>query len=207
MPVPFIPVPNTLEARIGLDIRGQRMIMLLHFTYSGAPGATERAALNTAMHTFWTNQLKPTLTNEVALSDITVTDMSSSSAPQTVAVINPVEPGTIALGCAPTGSALCVTHRTNLRGRSFRGRSYVPGMVYEPGSQLPTNFNLSRVSAVVSAFSWLLTAANTAAGIWSVVSKFANLVPRSSGLTTPITAVSADQFIDSQRRRLAGRGV
>jgi hypothetical protein len=31
-------------------------------------------------------------------------------------------------------------------------------------------------------------------------------VPRVSGVTTPITAVSADQFFDSQRRRLLGRG-
>jgi hypothetical protein len=42
---------------------------------------------------------------------------------------------------------------------------------------------------------------------WVVLSKFFAKNPRSTAVATPITAVSADQYLDSQRRRLTGRGV
>lgn len=203
--MPFIPTPNALEAALKWDHHGIEVCMVLHFGFSGAPGATERANLATAMHTWWTNQLKPFVCPPYLLKEIDIRDLSSSAAPVTVLSVSPFEAGTSAGSPSPSNVALVVTHRTAARGRSYRGRSYVfgwSGGVLTNEDIVSTGF----VGSILGAFDWLRTPVNVAAGIWSVLSRFTANNPRSQGVMTPITAVSADTIVDSQRRRLPGRG-
>lgn len=203
--MPFIAALDTLHVTMKFNQAAGLGILGFDFKYNSTPGLTERTNLAVAMHTFWTNQLKPQITSGVQLTEIDVTDLSSASGPTYTLIISPSEAGTHTGAPEPPNVALVVTHRTAQRGRSFRGRTYLWGLdkAQENNSY---DFNLTYVGNIVTAMGWLLTAANTAAGIWSVVSRFANNAPRVNAVVTPITAVSADQYMDSQRRRLFGRG-
>jgi hypothetical protein len=202
----FIPVSNCLNAKMIYTLGGQRIQNNLYFTLNAAPVSTDRDALATAMHTFWTNQLKPNLSSDIALVEIDIVDLSSANAPVTQLFVTP-EPGTLAgvtVG-VPSGSAIVVTFRTANRGRNYRGRNYLGGL---SGNALtsPTSYNSTQVANLISAFAWLLDTAHTAGQLWSVVSRYLNKAPRSAGIKIPVTAVTADTALDSQRRRLLGRG-
>lgn len=203
--MPFIPVNNTLQAKLIMQSNNQDVINDLYFVFAAAPLAADRALLATAMHTFWTNHYKLHTPDSVQLREIDIVDLSSSSAPTTQLIINPVEAGSLVGAICPLNTSLCISLRTALRGKNYRGRVYTPPQRQADEATAGT-WNTSLVSNLLTDFAWLLTAANTASGIWSVVSRFLNNSPRGSGVTTPITAVTADVNIDSQRRRLIGRG-
>jgi hypothetical protein len=62
-------------------------------------------------------------------------------------------------------------------------------------------------AAFVAAYEELLDPAVITVGEWSVASRFTNNEPRTTGISAPVTAVQAtDNIVDSQRRRLPGRG-
>lgn len=203
--MPFIATANTLKCLLKYNWANQTVVQDLWFKYNSAPGSTERAALATAMHTWWTNQIKPYLCDNIGLFEVDVIDMSTQNGPVYTLTLTSPEVGGDTGDSVPLNAALCVSLRTASRGRNFRGRNYIGGI---PLSSVPTpgTFATGIVSNILTAFSWFLTPSNVAAGIWSVVSWYLNKSARSSGLATPITAVTADTLIDSQRRRLIGRG-
>jgi len=99
----------------------------------------------------------------------------------------------------PNNAALVISWRTGAIGRSFRGRSFM-GAIAE---------SLTIGSSVVSAYltQAVAFAARNITG-WTVNSIFYNAVVASRAKTVLTVIVSAiiDAAIDSQRRRLIGRG-
>lgn len=61
----------------------------------------------------------------VSLANVEIRDVRQANQPLLSASVD--SPGTGAGDLLPRGNALVVTSRTNLAGRSFRGRTYVPG--------------------------------------------------------------------------------
>lgn len=203
--MPFIPTTNAVKVIMKYNWANQVVVQDLWFTFTSAPTATNRSNLATAMHTWWTSQIKPYLCDNFGLTEIAVVDMQSQNGPVTLLTLTSPEVGGDAGDSVPLNAAMCISLRTASRGRNFRGRNYMGGM---PLSSVPTpgTFTTTLVSNIITAFSWLMTTSNTASGLWSIVSWYLNKTLRSSGLATPISAVTADTLIDSQRRRLIGRG-
>ena len=203
--MPFIPTANAVKSVLGFTLANQQVKTILTFSYAGPPSTANMISLNTALHTFWTNQLKPQMAPQLSLQEIVTYDLASSSAPSATLVITGGEVGTSGTDCLHNNVALCVTKRTASRGRNYRGRAYLSGIPSTQGSG-STGISSAWVANVLTAFSWLLTPANVASFTWTVLSYFLNKTPRSTGLSTPVTAISADFLSDSMRRRLAGRG-
>lgn len=115
-------------------------------------------------------------------------------------------PGTASGDGLPNNCGLCVSFRTGLTGRSRRGRNYTIGMT--ESHQAAGVVNSTYRNAVLAAYSAL--AANLAANtdwVHNIASFFSNGEPRLQALKTPVTAYQVvDDFVDSQRRRLPGRG-
>lgn len=179
--------------------------MVLNFEFATNPTAANRNALNAGLHTWWTTQLKAILAQQLSLMSITSVNLDSPSAPSSVLTIGGGEPATSAGPSVPSNCALVVTHRTALRGRSYRGRTYVPSI--DRASTSGVDFITAPVLALISsAFTWLMTPANVGNFIWSVLSKRNANTDRPLGVLTPIVGVTMDAVLDSQRRRLPGRG-
>lgn len=115
--------------------------------------------------------------------------------------------GGVGGGAAPNNVSFAISFRTALGGRSNRGRNYVPGIPLQAvsGNTITSDF----VDNYVQAYQALLVGGGVLPGDWTwvVVSRQTGGVVRPTGVTIPITTVLAtDNIVDSQRRRLPGRG-
>ncbi len=149
---------------------------------------------------------------ECLLTQIKTRALDTSSSPVYIFVL-PVSRG----GAAGSGGALpgnctfCLTLQTGLAGRSQRGRIYLPGLSTgdlqaAPNQSLVTaaraniyvaslNALVSQIAALSASHKLVVTSYRTG-GAW-----------RSSGVNSVVlNAAYADLAVDSQRRRLPGRG-
>lgn len=205
MPVPFIPAPNCARVQMVFTLDQQRVMMVFNVQHTVPLTLVLRTNLNTAFHQFWTGGLKAQCPPTLALVEITTTNLDAANSPSTTEIVSPPEVGTGGGNALPGGSALVITHRTALRGRNYRGRSYMPG-ISNSHQVTPNVLGAGSITVFVNAFFALIAAVQAVGPVWVVLSKYLNKVPRGQALATPVTAVSADQFLDSQRRRLTGRG-
>lgn len=141
----------------------------------------------------------------IQLTQVKLTDLTADFAPTLNYTTGLPLVGSAGADGMPNNVALVFTKRTALRGRSFRGRIYHPGLAE---SQVAGNQVLSAtVTSLLAAYN-LLKTLTVGAETWPlvVVSRMHNGVVTNPGETHAVTTIDTDGFIDSQRRRLPGRG-
>lgn len=201
----FVPTSNTCLVEMRMLYDQQRIENTFHFQSEGGFTAETLTAVGNAMIIWWNENLAPCLVTDCVLREVYVVDLSSATAP--AATVTPPAPssGTRGTAGAPGSTAFCISLRTVGRGRSSRGRNYVSGL--DRGAIVESRMDPVYVNQLVSAYRALLGTGSPGSTVWGVVSYRNNKVARPAGLFEPITAVVAvDNVIDSQRRRLPGRG-
>lgn len=163
-------------------------------------------ALGNAVLLWWNASIRPYLSNQLTLREIYLTRLDSATAEAYLFVPpTPLPVGGDTAAAMPGNVSLAVSFRTANRGRSYRGRNFIVGLV-EPavtGNAVSSDF----ASGMQTGYGALLTGAIADDWDWVVVSRFTAGAPRATGIATPITSVSVvDPYVDSQRRRLRGRG-
>jgi hypothetical protein len=105
----------------------------------------------------------------------------------------------------PNNVTWAIKFNTANRGRSGRGRNYIIGLT-KP--KVAANLlNPITAGQFVDGYLDLLTDLAASDWEWVVYSRFEDKVERTTGLAQPVVSVSfADLILDSQRRRLPGRG-
>jgi len=210
--MPFVPVANTclVETRMTLD--SQQVENTLWVEFPTAPSSADMLTLANDIDSWWEAEYAPLVSDGVQLREVVVTDMTTASSGQVS-----VAPATPAFGTQtspdlPSNASLTVSFRTALRGRSFRGRNYLVGLTEDTNTG--NIVNGAFIALVIDAYELLLSGGGAlTAGEWVVASRFSGVdangdpIPRAAGVTTPIiSVVVVDNVIDSQRRRLPGRG-
>lgn len=201
----FIPAPNCVRVDIGFQMAGQQVHNIIWCKRDSPWTSDQRDDLNDAIANWW-NTNKSYFSTSIGLVQVTTVNQDTDNAPSSVKVVSPVNYGTTSGGSMPANVATCVTLRTDLRGRSYRGRFYATGM---PKSTQYDEvlFQTSWITNLLIVLNALNTAIEALGAIWVVVSKWHNSLARSTAVATEITALAADQYVDSQRRRLGLRGV
>lgn len=203
--MPYVPVPNVCQADLFQLWDGQQVENVLHFQ----PAATLTPLMYTELATFlgswWNSSMKAWMPTTIQLSSIKITDMTTQFSP----VVNysggmPIV-GTNVSPSLPNNCACVVTKRTLLRGRSFRGRIYVPGMI--EGQVTNSQVSPGYISNFLVAYG-VIRAFATTSTTWEmvVVSRKQGGVPLVVGEAHAVTSFTCEGVIDSQRRRLPGRG-
>jgi len=127
------------------------------------------------------------------------------------------EPGAILTATAksfPGNVTMAVSFRTSAAGRSGRGRNYIAGLVdLRDGNSLLDDVYAGQL---VDAWSGLRTLGSEDGWAQVVVSRYSGYTivdgkkvptPRAEGITNEVnTILLTDRTLDSQRRRLPGRG-
>lgn len=203
--MPFIPASNVLQVELIYLWAGQTVETVLHYK---APDPISIPDMNTAgafFVTWYNTSLKPLHHSTIQLTQVKMTDLSFDFAP----VVNwgtglPIV-GTVGADGLPNNVALTLTKRTALRGRSYRGRIYHGGMAESQcaGNQIVG----ATVTSLLSAYAAIL-ALTVGAESWPMVvlSRRHNGADLAAAVATNVVSLSSDGFVDSQRRRLPGRG-
>lgn len=199
--MPFIPTADALEVVVKMTQQGVPVVNVYHVDVGAAPTI---GIINTVLGIFdtWiTGSFAPLVSSTITFDEIVATDISVQNGIQ-----GSVVPTTATGGAGGTpaaaNAALVVSQRSNLSGRSFRGRTYIGGLtqtVQVTSHEVTTTY----AAAVISGWQDLITALQAAGYVLCILSKFANLVARAAGVMTEIVGLIVNTTIDSQRRRTA----
>lgn len=143
------------------------------------------------------------LGNTISLQTVTLRNINTPNQGELQDVTAPVT-GTSAAGLLPPQTALCVTLRTALAGRSYRGRCYLPGFAEDCNDVGGTASAAVGAAAAtfVNAIATAMSAQSLPMAVLSrtVYDEEGNVVRL--GFATPVTlAVTRNLVWDTQRRR------
>jgi hypothetical protein len=202
----FIPVASIYQCNIHMVVDSQRIENTLYFKHSGAVSVPAMQQLGLDLIAWWTDEMAPLLGTQVTLNEVAVIDLSDAAGPSISVPATTGTGGLVSEDIYPNNVSLCVSFRTAGRGRSARGRNYLPPPV--TGQIVGNTFTIGYVAAMHAAYNVIgFGGSFTDDHIWSVVSRFHNNAPRVAGLAQNVTSVViVDAIADSQRRRLPTRG-
>jgi hypothetical protein len=207
--MPFINCPNCAMAELRYTLAGQHVETTLWF-YLTDPPVTQfyMDYLSDLLDQWWYDYIRPQQTNALAYRETFVRDMTTETGMTSTNADHEGQTGAYPSGNAlPNNVTFCLSFRTGLAGRSCRGRNYHPGL--STGQVSGSTIGSNPRNALIAAYSRLLFGGGSdpTPWHWSVVSRFHDHQPREYGIHNRIlTVVVTDDFVDSQRGRLPGRG-
>jgi len=202
---PFIPVADTARVRMVYSYLGEEVMNVFYWKGDAPLIASDLSGLVDEVHTAWAANQKAHQLTGLTLLFIEATALDTDGGAQVTLPVN--ETGIIAGAGYPGGVTIAIKFSSGLSGRSNRGRMYWTGI---GESQASGNVLLDAVAtAFVADMTNFFDAVETATGLTHVVVSYCNDGAwRTTGVATPIISyLLVDKNLDSQRRRLAGRGI
>lgn len=203
--MPFQPVPDVAQIRIIGNSDQQLTINNLYFQISGG-GITPTNIQDIVgeMVTWASGSLAPQLAETWVLTNVTGTDLSAVDGayyelPQNV-------PGGVATESSPNNVAACISLRTAQRGRSFRGRNYLPGI---PNAAIDLNTLNGTFTSNMTLIYNALVGPGTFLPGWQfvIVSRQNAGLVRPAGLAVPVVSCGfTNNYVRSMRSREIGHG-
>lgn len=123
----FIPIPDGVKAAVTMTIGSINYANVYHFIKENFT-QSDMIALALALWQVYDDYLMPYIGAQISLTKVTVTDERTQGAQEyvlTQAAVAGAKTGEL----FPLGDAAVITHRTNKRGRSYRGRTFISGFV------------------------------------------------------------------------------
>ncbi len=200
----FIAVPNTARVDLRYTLFGQQVESVFYFEQSGAYTLTDLQDLVAALDTNWSAYFGPIVGSDLFLYEFVATALDANPGIQYIAPVS--LNGGVNEPSMPGGTTIAVAFKSGLTGRSQNGRMFwlqlLPSQCVE--DQVTPTAHDDILLAVTGFF--------TNNGIGSrwlhvIVSYCKQGAWRTTGQTTNVVSyVMVNNDIDSQRRRLAGRG-
>lgn len=201
----FIPVPGVIETRIRGTLDGQQVENTMYWTDLTLPGEPRVGLCASAVRDCLTLYWLAHLPAAYEAREVYAIDLSSATGSTATAPFPSGSNGERAGEALPNNCSFVISFRTALRGRSFRGRIYWPGL---DASSVTGNEVTETYAGQI-----LLAVGATRSALFlddfqhTVVSRYSGGAPRAVGLPSIVTEILyVDRFVDSQRRRLPGRG-
>jgi len=200
----FIPIPNSATLCFDFTTAGQNWQFCFTIRKSaGAITPTDLAVLSGEGAGWWTSSLKPLLSSGNVLRQVRATDQQVEGGAVDIETVGTA--GTAGTSLQSLGSPLVISLRTAKRGRSYRGRVYLSGLM---ASELlsEVDYQTASVAAFVAEFVEFKATLDGLGYDIVVPSKQHNLVETNPAEVNEVIAIVADTHIDSMRKRLFGRG-
>ena len=208
----FVPVPNVVQVDTIFLLDGQRVENTSYWFQETGWDLSQIDAWLTDMNTVIQTSLLPFLTSSIQLIELVARLLDTASSIGLSYVPDPIPSGSVAAEALPNNDTYTISFKTGLTGRSFRGRNYVPGLTID--SVVSNNITSAFRTALLAYYNALKAQASASGITMVVVSRYSGVnpitrkpIPRVEGVSTPITTFTTfDTVVDSQRRRLPGRG-
>lgn len=204
--MPFVPTANTAQIDTVYNWSGQIVENVFHYEHpSGAPTLADLTALTDAVREYISTNLVPLMADTITLLRVVGKLIDVADGLFFVSTTGLPQAGGGGSPALPNNVSAAYSWRTSAAGRSFRGRSFVVGL--QEGHVVENNLTTAAANAFGTALHGLAGVAADDGWEMVIVSKFSGGAPRAAGVTTPVTAsFFTNTVIDSQRRRLPGRG-
>lgn len=198
--MPFIPVPEAWEVVVRNTLGSIDVVNVFGYHSTDTLDQAAADAVGTVLNNAW-EDLLGFLSTGFTMGTVTVTDLSEVTGAQFVATTYGGDDGTDATGALPFQVAALISWRTNTRGRSFRGRTYMGGFCEDFSTGRDVSPDL--VTALNG-----FAGAILADGGFSVISRFSGVdpdthqpIPRDEGLVTEFTDFTTHPLWRTQRGR------
>lgn len=198
----FVPATNVLQVEIRGSLNGIPVECIQYHEHTGAIVLADADDLFDWYEAeFLPDYLAP-LGIEYKVNELYGTDLTSNTSPTYSRVFSPQLEGGEASAALPGNVAACISFRTIGRGRSARGRNYVPGILESDVSG--NGMDVGLVNALVAAFELMLGGGTYPANwAWVIVSRYLLGSPRVAALVSDVIDVlSTNLTVESQRGRL-----
>jgi len=205
--MPFIPAPNIVQVEIRALMDGQHVENRIFVNVFHEPTVADLTLVANPISNVVLTNWVPLMPSTVVFTELFCRSMHVQNGPQATFPI-PVGSGTGTniSPSLPNNVALCVSLRSNFAGRSARGRLYWLALTETDVTE--SRVSSTKVTAITTAVQALDTAIQGAGFDWQIVSFFTNNAPRVGGpVYFSVNGILiVDNVVDSQRRRLPGRG-
>lgn len=205
---PFIPAPGVLQVEAVYKCLGEFCENVYHVyngTWAGALTPTIMQHIAQLVEAWESGTGRGYRHQQSVLDHIVVRDLSTQTGPAIERTPTTVVTGLRPATPAPNNVTVAVKWNTLLRGRSYRGRTFHIGMPMDfvTGDQITAAAH----DLMIGGYDGLRTSLAESADQTMVVLSYAhNKFWRDTAVATPIVNCSVNLDLDSQRRRLAGRG-
>lgn len=194
-------VPNGIKVEMNYVQNGIPVVNRFFVTLEDPPETGDLENAIDATHNFY-NDIKIYQHPTLMLANITVTDVDVANGAQIIQPYTTDNVGTGAGAAAAANAAMCVSLRTGVIGRSYRGRFYLGGIAALNMFDAQTWYDTT-VADVADIFSTFIESLNTLGLKLVVVSNYLNNALRAIAVATEIISIIVDNKVDSQRRRTA----
>lgn len=196
----YIRLPLGIKIAVEYDWNGKVVVNIYHVTTTDPITTVKLTDIAQAFKTTIIATLLGYLNQDISLTGITALNLNIPNGSRVQLAVSPPSPGQYTGYSVSNNVASVLSLKTALTGRSFQGRSYIPGI---PEAEVIQN-QLGTTIAV-GIVTWL-TSLEVALGVENadlVVASFQTLgVPRGEGIATPVENVYVNLRVDTQRRRL-----
>lgn len=169
---------------------------------AGADQAALATAFRTAMVKATSGGLLYGMANDCSCDSLWVDDVKPGTAARYIDA-SAVVAGSSAQADLPPQCAVLYSMKTALKGRSYRGRFYLPGPVQT--DETDGAWSAGAITAYTTILTQLLAVFGPSGsnGDWrlAVVSRFANKQKRTVPVSTQVTSISLDPLVATQRPR------
>jgi hypothetical protein len=196
----FIPVPNTVCAHLRGTLNGQQVENTLYFHSDGTWELSGMGALAAALGLWYRTTIVASISNEYQYRECRIEDLTASDGLVVTDSSGAGQVGGVTENASSNQAAFCVKFNTNRRGRSYRGRNYIPGI--PEGQVAGGKISVGLAGYMIGFFGVLDGYSGLFGAEWSVVSRFADGAPRAYGISTPVVSASYTTLaLASQRGR------
>jgi hypothetical protein len=200
----FIPFANIVQVNLRYTMEGQQCENTFHNKSTVAWTAPNMTTLAAIYYNWVDTDVKPLMVSDCVLQSIAVQDLTTQTSQGVDVPAAPPIVGTAFGDPMPMNVTVAVKLNSLFRGRNWRGRSYFIGI---PDPQVSGSFiDATYAANLATAYNTLIATLSAASWPLHVASRWNNRVRRTIGATAEIVAASVELTVDSQRRRLPGRG-
>jgi len=201
----FVPFENVIRIEPIFESDFQKCENVLHYLVDETPDEDTAISLAAAYCDWFTTHDTVIFPSSVILTAVKWTIMETQNAPGGEYTTDLPVAGGLVQNALPNNVSVAIRLLTQYRGRSYRGRIFHVGLTN-------TMVDLNRLTPAMvtnftTSYSDLITLpTDVGPAVLAVASRVSGGVERAQGVATPVIDIQVDSTVDSQRRRLPGRG-
>lgn len=205
--MPFVPTASVISVEL-IYLVNTQLVENVWNVLSGTTPVDEAALdrIKAKFETWRVASLRPRQSTQCSAQKWVLRDLTSEASFAKEYAVTANAAGSFAQNALPQNVTASIKYSTGLAGRSYRGRTFHVGLSL--GQYADNRVNTGEITSLTTCYTALLTglAGGGTVDTLVVLSKWHDGSLRSAGVATPITGVTVDPNLDSQRRRLNTRG-